>query len=63
LDCNGTGKVVKTYTPFTLRKERKGIDTVRRSAGSFIATGGVGPIGGAVTYKEFKLGKMPEMPR
>jgi len=58
LNCNGTGKVVKTYAPFAGRKERKDVQTVRQSAGSFIGTG-VGPIGGSVTYREFLSGKMP----
>lgn len=58
LDCNGTGKVVRIYTPFTRRKERKDVRIVRRSSGSFIATG-VGPTGGSVTYREFLSGKMP----
>lgn len=58
LGCNGTGKSKLTYTPFTGRKTRKGVKTVRRSRGNFIATG-VGPTGKSITYDEFLKGKMP----
>jgi len=58
LTCNGTGCEKIRYTPFKGRKIRRGIQTVRRSSGTFIATG-VGPRGGSVTYKEFLGGKMP----
>ena len=58
LTCDGTGKAKLSYTPFTGRKHRQGIETVRRSAGTFIATG-AGPRGGSVTYREFLAGKMP----
>ena len=53
----GAGKIV--YTPFTGRKRRTGIHTVRLSAGTFIVTG-VGPRGPAVTYEEFLTGKVPK---
>lgn len=56
--CQGTGAEKFTYTEFTGRKGRRGIKTVRRSAGSLLVTG-VGPVGGSVTYAEFKKGKMP----
>jgi hypothetical protein len=56
--CGGTGKETITYTPFTKRKERKGIKTVRLSKGTFIVTG-VGPTGRAISYAEFEAGKMP----
>lgn len=58
LACNGTGKVKLKYKPFTGRKMRKGIKTVQRSKGGFIATG-IGPIGKSITYDEFLKGKMP----
>jgi len=56
--CNGTGCSNLSYEPFTRRRGRKGVQMVRRSAGSFIATG-VGPTGDSITYKEFASGKMP----
>lgn len=67
LECNGRGGIEYTFewkrediyaTRFKSRKPRTGIHTVRRSAGSFLATG-VGPTGGSVTYEEFCAGKMP----
>ena len=58
LNCNGSGKMRLEYTEFEGRKKRSGINTVRRSAGSFIGTG-VGPTGGSVSYDEFLNGKMP----
>lgn len=44
LTCEGTGKMILTYTPFTARKLRNDVETVQRSTGSFVATG-VGPTG------------------
>lgn len=58
LNCDGTGRKVIKYKPFGGRRTRDDVKTVRRSAGSFIATG-VGPTGGSVTYEEFLSGKMP----
>jgi hypothetical protein len=58
LGCNGTGKAKFKYTPFTGRKLRKDIKAVRRSQGTFIATG-VGPTGKSITYEEFLKGKKP----
>lgn len=58
LNCNGTGAVNIDYKPFTGRKERRDINTVQRSRGSFIATG-VGPGGRSISYQEFLNGKMP----
>lgn len=58
LRCDGSGKAVIHYKPFTGRQERDGVKTVRRSQGSLI----IGPVGGAgkaITYDEFKRGKMP----
>jgi hypothetical protein len=58
LNCDGTGCETLTYTEFTKRKSKCGVKTVHRSGGTFIATG-VGPVGSAITYAEFKAGKMP----
>jgi hypothetical protein len=58
LDCKGTGCKRISYKPFVTRKEREGIEWVKNSAGTFIATG-IGPVGMAITYQEFKEGKMP----
>lgn len=58
LECDGSGCKEICFTPFTRRKGRRGIDIIRRSQGSFIPTG-VGPAGGAITYKEFQQGKKP----
>lgn len=59
LGCGGSGAKKLTYTPFTGRERRNGIKVVRRSRGTFIATG-VGPNGSSVTYEEFLNGKMPK---
>jgi hypothetical protein len=59
LGCDGTGCREIQYEPFTVRKERKGIRTVQRSRGSFIASGGCGGYGKSITYEEFRQGKMP----
>ena len=56
--CQGSGATELSYTPFTKRKKREGVHTVRLSAGVFIGTG-VGPRGASVTYDEFLNGKMP----
>ncbi len=58
LTCKGKGAKTVFITPFTVRKLREDIRTVRQSRGSFIGTG-VGPTGGEVTYEEFLNGKMP----
>lgn len=58
LGCAGTGKSFVSYKSFTGLKKCLGIKTVRRSRGSFIATG-VGPTGQEITYQEFINGKMP----
>lgn len=58
LHCNGTGCEMIQYEPFIVRKKRRGIKTVHRSRGTFLATG-VGPEENSVTYKEFCKGKMP----
>lgn len=59
LCCGGTGCEELAYTPFTKRKGRRGIKTVRCSRGSFIGTG-VGPYGKEISYKEFQAGKLPK---
>lgn len=56
--CGGSGCATLTFTPFTRRKNKIGINIVRRSRGSFMATG-VGPIDEGITYQEFQKGKMP----
>ena len=56
--CGGTGCAKLSYKLFTGRKGRRGVKQVRKSAGTFIATG-VGPVGDSVTYQEFLAGKMP----
>ena len=59
LGCDGTGCATVSYTPFTKRHGKRGIKTVYRSFGTFIATG-VGKVGESVTYAEFQQGKMPK---
>lgn len=58
VNCEGTGCQQIEYVPFTARKGRRGIKSVRRSRGSFIGTG-VGGTGKRISYKEFAEGKMP----
>lgn len=58
LQCGGDGCEEITFTPFVRRKGRRGIQTVRRSQGSFVGTG-VGPTGGSITYQEFQQERMP----
>lgn len=58
LKCNGTGRVMLEYTPFSGRKSTDGILTVRRSRGSLVAFG-VGPTGDEITYQEFLEGRVP----
>lgn len=54
IKCNGTGMRRVEYAPFTGRRKRRGIRTVRCSIPV-----GVDPTGSEVTYKEFLAGKMP----
>lgn len=56
--CNGAGAVNFEYIPFTGRKHKNGINVVRWSRGSFIATG-CGPTGGSISYQDFCSGKLP----
>ena len=58
LGCDGTGCKKIFYKPFSGRRKKRGVQTVRLSGGRFIATG-VGPSGGAITYQEFLDGKIP----
>ena len=57
--CAGTGCETIRYTPFTKRRDKRGVKTVRVSRGTFIVTG-VGPCGSSVTYAEFQKGIKPE---
>lgn len=59
LHCDGTGCYKLRYKPFERRKGRRGIKSIFRSRGGFLATG-VGKVGGSITYAEFKKGKMPK---
>ena len=59
ITCRGTGEMMIHWKPFKGRKLKRGVQTVRRSGGSFIATG-VGPVGGEVTYADFRMGVMPK---
>jgi hypothetical protein len=52
LVCNGTGKDLVFFVPFTRRKRRRGIVSVRISRGTFIATG-VGGVGQGELYKDW----------
>jgi hypothetical protein len=58
LRCDGTGRQKLSYKPFTVRKRRDGVETVKRSQGAFIGTG-VGPAGAGVSYEDFLRGRMP----
>lgn len=58
VECEGSGCIEISLTPFTRRKGIRGVKTVSQSRGSFIGTG-VGPVGGSITYQEFQQGKMP----
>jgi hypothetical protein len=58
LRCRGTGCEELEYVPFTERKRRDDVQTVRQSRGSFILS--CGPVGDSVTYAEFIAGKMPK---
>ena len=58
VDCGGTGAETFQYTPFTKRKGKRGINTVRLSRGRVIGTG-VGAVGKSISYKEFSKGKFP----
>lgn len=50
--CSGTGCEVITFIPFSYRRRKRGVKTVRPSRGRLIATG-VGGTGDAIPYKEW----------
>jgi hypothetical protein len=52
LRCGGSGAESIVYRKYERRKGRKDIKEVRRSRGTFIATG-VGPTGPSMSYQEF----------
>jgi hypothetical protein len=52
IQCDGSGCEEIRYKPFVERKKRKGIISVHKSLGGFIATG-VGATGDSITYEEF----------
>jgi len=58
LRCDGQGADLISYTPFTGRKAKKGVKSIRRSAGGFLPMnmGGTGP---TMTYQEFKKAVEP----
>lgn len=58
MQCTGTGCDEINFKPFTRRKDRRGIQKISQSRGSFLGTG-VGTTGKYITYQEFKQGKMP----
>jgi len=58
LTCNGKGSKEIRYEPFAGLRRREDVREVRRSAGSFLATG-VGPTGGSVSYEAFLRGERP----
>ena len=51
--CNGQGWDVYSYAEFAGRKKMRGIKSIRKSHGTFIANG-VGAIGPSMTYEEFE---------
>lgn len=58
--CGGSGATpCGGSAPFTGRKRRDDVRTVKLSRGSFLATG-IGPYGRGITYEEFMAGKMPK---
>jgi len=58
LACQGTGCKEIRYKPYTGRKGKRGILTVRQSAGRFIGMD-VGGCGEVMTYSEFQS-KIPQ---
>ncbi len=60
LKCSGTGCETINYKPFSKRRGCRGVNVVKLSAGTFIATG-CGPAegGGEVTYQQFQKGNLP----
>ncbi|MFA5376713.1 MAG: hypothetical protein WC455_13275 [Dehalococcoidia bacterium] len=58
LDCKGSGCTRLEYIPFTGRRRRHDINTVKLSRGRFIC-GPIGPHGQGVSYEDFLEGKIP----
>jgi hypothetical protein len=56
ISCDGTGCYEIRYKPFERRKGKRGIKTVSRSRGRFIA-GPIGSDGDTMTYAEFQKHK------
>lgn len=59
--CGGTGCEKISFTPFSRRKGKQGINTVSWSGGTFILSAGA--VGNAISYREFESGKLPPKPR
>lgn len=62
LNCGGSGsKDVEPGCaidrPFVVRRQRDDVSEVRRSRGSFALS--CGPVGRAISYAEFRAGKLP----
>jgi hypothetical protein len=53
IHCNGQGWVWHEYREFAGRKKRRGVKSISRSRGGFIATG-VGACGASMTYEQFE---------
>lgn len=51
--CDGQGWVKHYFRPFDGRKKKAGIKSIKKSRGSFIATG-VGGVGDAMSYAQFE---------
>ena len=58
--CEGSGKTIFHYKPFTRRKKKNGIDQVTRPSGSLGAIGFGSSRGPRIPYQEFLNGKMPD---
>jgi len=56
--CGGTGCEKISYTPFTRRKGKQGVNTVSWSRGTFILNAGPGKA--SVSYRDFENGVLPE---
>lgn len=52
LQCDGSGEYRLGYTPFERRKRKRGVETVSKSRGSFLATG-VGAVGKKEAYNDW----------
>lgn len=58
LHCEGSGCREISYAPFIERRRRNDVSTVRRSRGTFLATG-TGPTGNGISYADFIDGRLP----